>query len=87
MANDLIQIRIPHEMKTQAEAVFSGLGLKTSDAVRVFLQQCINANGIPFPLYSKKPNAETLQAMHETETGQTEEISLEDLKKIMDLSC
>lgn len=85
MDNDLIQVRIPKEMRSQVEAIFSGLGLKTGDAVRVFFQHCINANGFPFQLKLKIPNEETLAAMAEADAGQGEKISLSDLRREMGL--
>ena len=85
MSNDLIQVRIPHELKIQAEAIFTSIGLKTGDAVRVFFQQCINQNGLPFLLLAKVPNTETLLAMQETDNRQAQKISLSDLRKDMSL--
>ncbi|MET0154736.1 MAG: type II toxin-antitoxin system RelB/DinJ family antitoxin [Rickettsiales bacterium] len=81
MSNDLIQIRLPHEMRLQAEAVLSGIGLKTPEAVRVFLQQCINANGLPFQPLAQTPNAETLAAFNEIETGKTTKTDLNALRR------
>lgn len=85
MSNDLIQIRVPHDLKVQAEAVFAAIGLKTGEAIRVFLQQCINQNGLPFLLVGKQPNEETLKAMEESDSGKTEKISLGDLRRTMGL--
>lgn len=85
MSNDLIQIRVSAEMKAEAEAVFSGIGLKTGDAIRVFLQQCINKNGLPFMPETKKPNAETLEAMRETDEGRGNKTTLAELRAEMGL--
>lgn len=67
--SELIQIRVSPEMKRQADAVFSGMGLRTGDAIRVFLQQCINKNGLPFIPENKTPNLETLEAIKDSENG------------------
>jgi DNA-damage-inducible protein J len=84
--SDLIQIRVSPEMKAQAEAVFSGIGLKTGDAIRVFLQQCINKNGLPFTPEMKTPNAETLEAMQETDERRGHKITLAELRAEMGLA-
>ena len=69
MVNDTLQIRVTPELKKQAEAVFQGIGLKTSEAIRMFLQQSVNSGGLPFQPTLKRPNAETREAMRELEQG------------------
>jgi DNA-damage-inducible protein J len=64
-----VTARITPELKEQADAVFAAIGLSTSDAIRVFLQQAVNTGGLPFQPVAKRPNAETLAAMVELETG------------------
>ncbi len=68
--NDTVQARVSAELKAQAEAVFASMGLKTSDAIRLFLQQSVNIGGLPFQPKAKVPNVETLEAMKEIENGQ-----------------
>ena len=65
MANHLIQARVSNELKTQADLIFSSMGMTTSDAIRIFLQQSVNAGGLPFQPTAKIPNAETIAAMSE----------------------
>lgn len=65
MANETIQTRVSGELKHEAEALFSSMGLGLSDAIRMFLQQSINEGGIPFQPRAKRPNAETISAMEE----------------------
>ena len=62
-----IQVRIDPETKADAEAVFARLGLKPSDAVRLFYSQVSLTQAIPFDL--KIPNAETLEAMEDIKQG------------------
>lgn len=69
MSNVTIQSRVSPELKQQAEAVFGALGLSTSDAIRMFLQQSVNVGGLPFQPVVKQPNQETLEAMKELESG------------------
>ena len=69
MSTVTIQSRVSPELKKQAEAIFAALGLSTSDAIRMFLQQAVNTGGLPFQPTVKHPNAETLEAMAELEAG------------------
>ncbi len=69
MSSVTIQSRISPELKKQAEAVFAALGLSTADAIRMFLQQAVNVGGLPFQPMVKRPNADTLEAMAELESG------------------
>ena len=65
MSNTTIQARISQELKDEAEAIFAAIGLKTSDAIRMFLTQSVNDNGLPFKPRARTPNKETIQAMEE----------------------
>lgn len=62
---DQIQVRIDPQTKAAAEAVFSKLGIKPSEAVRMFYHQVELKGGIPFDV--RLPNAETLQAIEDIE--------------------
>jgi len=67
MANNaLIQVRIDEETKRKADALFSELGLDTPTAIRIFLNQSIRREGMPFEVAKPQPNAETLSAMLES---------------------
>jgi DNA-damage-inducible protein J len=67
MSNVTVQARVSPELKEEAEAVFSAIGLSTAEAIRVFLQQAVNSGGLPFQPTAKTPNAETLTAIMEIE--------------------
>ncbi|MBN4079986.1 type II toxin-antitoxin system RelB/DinJ family antitoxin [bacterium AH-315-C08] len=69
MANDTVQVRVTAELKEQAESVFKAMGLKTSEAIRLFLQQSVNSGGLPFQPTAKQPNAETIEAIVEIAKG------------------
>lgn len=69
MANETVQIRVTPELKEQAEAVFKNIGLKTSEAIRLFLQQSVNSGGLPFQPMAKQPNVATQEAMKELKKG------------------
>ncbi len=59
------QIRIDRDIKEQAGALFSGLGLDMSGAVNMFLHQCILRGGIPFAIEMPHYKQSTLVAMEE----------------------
>ena len=58
-----IQTRVNDDIKLKADALFKDMGLTTTDAVRMFLTQCINLGGLPFTPVGKKPNIQTLEAL------------------------
>jgi len=68
--NSTVQARVSNELKDDAERVFQALGLKTSDAIRMFLQQSVNVGGLPFRPTMKQPNSDTLKALEDTESGE-----------------
>lgn len=61
-----IQIRVDDNLKNAADSLFSNLGLDTSTAVRMFLTAAIEKDGIPFAVKRRKPNADLLEAIHDT---------------------
>ncbi len=65
MATSPTQIRIDSTVKTEANELFSELGIDMSSAVNIFLRQCILRGGLPFKVEVPKYNAETLAAMQE----------------------
>ena len=65
MATSPTQIRIDSTVKTDANELFSELGIDMSSAVNIFLRQCILHGGLPFKVEVPKYNAETLAAMQE----------------------
>jgi len=69
MPNVAIQARVSPELKQEAEAVLSDIGMTTAEAIRVFLKQVVNTGGLPFQPTTRTPNAETLAAMMELENG------------------
>jgi DNA-damage-inducible protein J len=45
-----INIRVSSDIKSQAQDVFSSLGIDMTTAINIFLRQAIRQNGIPFAL-------------------------------------
>ena len=67
--NTHVQARVTPELKEQADAILNAMGLKTAEAIRLFLQQVVNTGGLPFQPRAKVPNADTIVAMKEMEEG------------------
>ena len=65
MATVPTQIRIDTNTKTQAVKLFNALGMDMSEAVNIFLRQCILRGGLPFNVEMPHYNKETLDAMAE----------------------
>jgi DNA-damage-inducible protein J len=81
--NDTVQSRVSPELKADAERVFKAMGLKTSDAIRLFLQQTVNIGGLPFRPTAAQPNTETIAALKDTQSGEnlSDYDSFDDLKQ------
>ncbi len=60
----MLHIRIDDDIKEQATAALTTMGLSVSDAVRLFLRRVVVDQA--FPLELKVPNAETQAAMEES---------------------
>ena len=58
-----MQIRIEPELKTEAEAVLSQLGLKPTEYIRMALSQLVLRKGLPFDACI--PNSDTVAALEE----------------------
>ena len=77
---EMIRVRVEPELKSQAEEVFSELGLSPTEAIRLFYAQVTLHRGLPFAV--RVPNAETIEALRQARSGEglTEYADLEDLK-------
>ncbi len=49
-----IQIKIDPIRKQQAIKMFDSMGLSLTDAIKLFIQQCINTNSLPFQPTAKE---------------------------------
>ena len=57
------QMRINPEVKRQAENIFSQCGMTLTDAINIFIQQSINAEGLPFLITKNSKSALQSQAV------------------------
>ena len=62
-----ISIRMDSELKEQADALFSALGMNLTTAFNIFVRQSLREGGIPFEVTLRQPNKETIAAMLEAE--------------------
>jgi DNA-damage-inducible protein J len=82
MSSALIQVRVDSKLKKKAEDILLAMGLKTSEAIRIFLQQTITDQALPFkPSTNKAPNKVTINAFDEVENGNYSDSSLANFKK------
>lgn len=47
---ETVHTRVTYDIKEKADAIFSRLGLTTSQAITLFLTASVNHNGLPFEL-------------------------------------
>ena len=62
-----IRARVEPDLKSNAEHVFSRLGLTTTQAITLFFKQVELRNSLPFELTI--PNETTLQTFEDTDNG------------------
>jgi DNA-damage-inducible protein J len=61
--SSLIQVRVDAGTKRKADLLFADIGFDTPTAIRIFLNQSIRREGLPFEVARPQPNAEALAAM------------------------
>ena len=62
-----ISIRMDADLKAEADALFSELGMNMTTAFNIFVRQALREGGIPFEVKLDRPNKETVAAMLEAE--------------------
>lgn len=67
MKNVNVTLRVDKDLKKQADALFSELGLSLTTAFNIFLRQSVREQQIPFQVSKNVPNAVTLAAMDAAE--------------------
>lgn len=80
-----INLRIEPNVKAQAEAVFSSLGISVTDAINVFLHASIMEGGFPFQPKQPRYNRETLMAMQEARDIMTGKVEAKRYSSLTDL--
>ena len=64
-----VTIRVDEDIKQQADALFSELGMSLSTAFNIFLRQSVREQRLPFVVSKNTPNAVTLAEMDAAEKG------------------
>ena len=62
-----VTFRVDNELKAQADALFSELGMSLSTALNIFLRQSVREQQLPFSVTKNIPNAVTVAAMEAAE--------------------
>ncbi|WP_039057579.1 type II toxin-antitoxin system RelB/DinJ family antitoxin [Enterobacter sp. Bisph1] len=82
--DSVIRSRIDSELKARAGEVLESCGLNWSTAIRLFAEQIVKNEGIPFDV-SRKPNARLRKAMSEAEEIATHQHGrFEGINQLMD---
>jgi len=64
-----IRVIVTDDLKSDAEAILKELDLTMSQAVRMFLKQVVKRKELPFNPYQRIYNAETIQAIENTQNN------------------
>lgn len=66
-AAEVVRARVDSDLKRNATAVLTGMGLSVSDAIRMLLVRVVSERALPFDV--RIPNAETQAAMQDARAG------------------
>lgn len=84
-----VSFRIDSDLKAQADALFSQLGMNMTTAFNIFLRQSVREGCIPFNITINTPNSETIAAMLEAERmvndPSTKKYDVEDALRVLKL--
>lgn len=80
-----VRLRIPSDIKNDAEAIFKDMGMTMTEAIRIFLKQSINSSGLPFKPHAKHPNMDTIVAFQEVDNLEYTDVSLDEFKRSLKL--
>ncbi len=67
-----LQIRLPDQLRDQADAVLADMGLDMPTAVRLYLTKVVQTRSIPFALEATGVRVETVEVDAETQTQMDE---------------
>jgi len=72
--NTHVQAWVSPELKKAADAVLNAMGLKTAEAIRLFLKQVVNTGGLPFQPPAKIPDAKTWLLIYRVTHGELQPV-------------
>ena len=73
--DSVVRARIDSDTKARATAALEAMGLSVSDAIRLLMLRIADEQRLPFSV--QVPNAKTVKAMEELESGQGKRFSNE----------
>ncbi|MBK0036035.1 MULTISPECIES: type II toxin-antitoxin system RelB/DinJ family antitoxin [unclassified Enterococcus] len=77
---NMVQARIEKELAEEAEQILSDLGLNRTTAIKVFYQQIVLNQGLPFEIKKPyQPNEETVAAINEDLSNQKRYTDLNEM--------
>lgn len=74
-----VRSRIDEHLKTEAASVLNDCGLTISSAIRLFLEQVVQAQGVPFEIKRKRPSSRMALALEEAKLIEKQFSSLEEM--------
>lgn len=75
----LVKSRVTKNLKDDSKAILESCGLTLSSAIRVFLEQVVINEGLPFKVKTKKPSMTTREALEEVKHIKREFSSIDDM--------
>ena len=79
MAQTTISIRLDDDLKNEAEALCSKIGLTLSAVTNVFYRQFVRTQGIPFHVTAIEPKSQTDEAMRFGHMAAISDMTLNDI--------
>ena len=79
LKNSEVKSRIDPELKNDATAVLERCGLTVSSAIRLFMEQVVITEGIPFQVRAKKPSPMLARALKEADEIKLSYKSIDDM--------
>ena len=79
-----LNLRVDADLKAQAEAIFSELGISTSTAINMFLRSVIRSGGISLDLHLSPKQLETLRAMDDVNHNRNLSQSFNSVDELME---
>jgi DNA-damage-inducible protein J len=79
LKNSEVKSRIDPDLKNNATAVLERCGLTVSSAIRLFMEQVVITEGIPFQVRAKKPSSMLVKALEEADEIKLNYESVDDM--------
>lgn len=84
MSTSAMTIRVDSEVKTQAQQLFTELGMDMTTAINVFLRQAIFCGGLPFDVRRNTSHRLTQTVMEDCACGRNVHGPFESVEAFMD---